>query len=56
VKCMMALSFLEKGEIPVYFAEHYLELSPDARLLANWVNKHYVNGKNNRPPSFSPAF
>jgi hypothetical protein len=30
VKCMMALSFLEKEEIPVYFAELYLELSPYA--------------------------
>jgi hypothetical protein len=52
VKCMMALSFLEKEEIPVYFAELYLELSPDARLLADWVNKHYENGGNNRTPSF----
>jgi hypothetical protein len=30
VNCMMALSFLEKEEIPVYFAELYLELSPYA--------------------------
>jgi hypothetical protein len=49
---MMALSFLEKEEIPVYFAELYLELSPDAR----WVNKHYVNGESNRPPPFSLVF
>jgi hypothetical protein len=47
---------LEKEEIPVYFAELYLELSPDARLLADWVNKQYLNGENNRPQSFSPAF
>jgi hypothetical protein len=55
-KCMMAFSFLKKKEIPVYFAELYLELSPDACLLADWVNKHYVNGENNRPSSFLPAF
>jgi hypothetical protein len=32
VKCIMALSFLETGEIPVYFAELYLELSSVGRL------------------------
>jgi hypothetical protein len=30
-----ALSFLEKEEIPVHFAELYLKFSPDARLLAD---------------------
>jgi hypothetical protein len=47
VKCMMALSFLEEEEM---FTMQNFTLR--SRLLADWVNKHYVNGENNRPPSF----
>jgi hypothetical protein len=52
IKSMMALSYLNSEEIPVYFEELYNELSDDVQKLRNWLKDNYILGKNNWPPSF----
>jgi hypothetical protein len=42
---MMALSYLNSEEIPVYFEELYNELSDDAQKLRDRLKDNYILGE-----------
>ena len=57
MKCLIALSYLEPSEIPIYF-HNFLETveDTDSKIIANWFQENYVHGTVSSQPKYSPEF
>lgn len=55
IKCILALAYLPAEEIPPYFEELQQNISPEAKMLAEWFGENYIWGTCSAPPKYDPC-
>lgn len=57
MKCLIALSYLEHSEIPLYFNKFMETLEDDdSKIMTDWFQENYVFGSISSQPKYSPEF